>query len=160
MKKLLIIVGLILLVSQAASAKTAAKVNGIEITVEEANSALKALTEGKMTWEKLPDAGKKELIHMMAPSRLVAIQSKKELSQEEQDAVISGYWMKQQISKINVSDTEVRETYNRMVKVAKKSDSTQKIPPFSEVKENIRLQIKKDRIVDNLMKNAQIRIYQ
>jgi hypothetical protein len=159
MKKLLIILGSVLLLTQAVSAKTAAKVNGITITVEEADNALKALTEGKMTWEKLPDAGKKELIHMMAPSRLALAQSKKELLQQEQDAIISGYWMKQQISKINVSDKEAKETYEKMVKIAKKSDSTQKIPTFSQVKENIKLQIKKDQVVNNLMKNAKIKIY-
>lgn len=160
MKKLLSLVGVMLLLNQAALAKTAARVNGIKITVEEADNALKALTEGKMTWKKLPKAGKEELIYMMAPSRLVVAQSKKELSQKEQDAVISGYWMKQKISQINVSDKEVKETYSKMVQVAKKSDSTQKIPSFSKVKENIKLQIKKDRVVNSLMKNAKIKIYQ
>jgi hypothetical protein len=159
MKKLLIVLGSLLLLTQAVSAKTAAKVNGITITVEEANNALKALTEGKMTWGKLPDAGKKELIHMMAPSKLALVQSKKELSQNEQDAVISGYWMKQKISKIDVSDREAKETYEKMVKIAKKSDSSQKIPSFSQVKENIKLQMKKDQVVNNLMKNAKIKIY-
>jgi ribosomal protein L17 len=67
--------------------------------------------------------------------------------------------MKQQISKINVSDKEAKETYEKMVKIAKKSDSTQKIPTFSQVKENIKLQIKKDQVVNNLMKNAKIKIY-
>ena len=160
MKKLLMIVGMALLLNQAALAKTAASVNGITITVEEADNALKVLTEGKMTWEKLPEGGKKELIHMMAPSKLALAQSKKELSQKEQDAVISGYWMKQKISQINVSDKEAKETYDKMVKIAQKSDSKQKIPSFSKVKENIKLQIKKDQVVNNLMKNAKIKIYQ
>lgn len=160
MKKLLTIVGLALLLSQAVFAKTAASVNGIKISVEEADNALKTLTEGKMTWEKLPEAGKKELIHMMAPSRLAIAQSKEELPQQEQDAVISGYWMKQKISQIRVSDKEAKETYEKMVKVAKKSNSTQNIPSFSKIKENIKLQLKKDRVVNQLMKNAKIKIYQ
>ena len=62
MKKLLITLGLGLFLSTVtASAATAGTVNGMKITVKEANKALKALTKGKMTWAKLPKDGRKQL---------------------------------------------------------------------------------------------------
>ncbi|MEN8727721.1 MAG: hypothetical protein ABF276_07145, partial [Sulfurovum sp.] len=70
MKKILVILGLTLaLTTNYAVAATAGTVNGMTITVEEANNALNTLTKGKMTWEKLPDDGKKQLIEMMAPAK-------------------------------------------------------------------------------------------
>jgi len=84
LKKVLFIVGLGLFLSTSfVSAKTAATVNGMKITVKEANRALKVLTKGKMTWSKLPKKGKEELIQMMAPSKLVAAAAKKQLTSKE-----------------------------------------------------------------------------
>ncbi len=158
-KKLLITVGLGLLLSTShATAATAATVNGMKITVSEANKALKALTKGKMTWAKLPKEGKDQLIQMMAPSKLVAAAAKKQLTKKEKEAALAGFWMQKKMSKIKISDKEAKNAYNKMKKAAKKAKSKAKIPPFDKAKNNIKMQLAQEKVVDKLMKKAKIRI--
>jgi len=159
MKKLLATLGLALvLTTMSVSAKTAGSVNGMKITVAEANKALKLLTKGKMTWAKLPKDGKKQLIEMMAPSKLVSAASKRGLSKKEKESALAGYWMQKKTAKIRISDKEAKKTYNEMKKAAKKIKSKKKIPPFSKSKNNIKMQLAQERVVKHLMKNAKIRV--
>ena len=141
------------------SAQTAGTVNGIKISVDEANKVLRSITAGKMSWEKLPNQGKKELLEMMAPSRLAVLESKNKLSLKEQEKALSEYWMKKEMSKIKVSDNEVKNTYNRMVKIARETKSTKKIPPFSQAKSAVKRQLQEEKVVKHMMKNAKIKIY-
>ncbi|MFC2057901.1 hypothetical protein ACFLR6_03080 [Campylobacterota bacterium] len=55
MKKILVILGLTLALTThyaVAASAAAGTVNGMTITIEEANNALNTLTKGKMTWER------------------------------------------------------------------------------------------------------------
>ncbi|MBD3788856.1 MAG: hypothetical protein IE885_00550 [Campylobacterales bacterium] len=159
MKKLLTTAGLVIALSTASfAAQNAGNVNGMNITVDEANQALKVLTKGKMTWDKLPKEGRNQLIHMMAPSKLVASASKKELSAKEQEAALSGFWMQKKMSKITISDKEAKTTYDKMVKAAKAANSKEKIPAFEKVKNNIKMQMAQEKVVNGLMKNAKITV--
>jgi len=159
MKKLLMIAGLALaLTTGSAVAKTAGTVNGMKITVSEANKALKVLTKGKMTWDKLPKEGKQQLITMMAPSKLVAAAAKKGLSAKEKEAALAGFWMQKQMAKQKVSDKEAKKAYNTMVKAAKKAKSKQKIPSFKQVKNSIKMQLRQEKVVKRLMKKATIKV--
>ena len=159
MKKILVTLGLALFLGTAtASAATAGTVNGIKITVNEANKALKALTKGKMTWAKLPKDGRKQLIHMLAPSKLVASASRKQLTKKEKEAALSGFWMQKKMSKIKISDKQAKTAYGKMKKAAKKAKSKQKIPAFSKAKNNIKMQLAQERVVSKLMKKAKIKV--
>ena len=159
MKKLLLILGLTLgVTSTYLSAGTAATVNGMEITVDEANNALNKLTQGKMTWEKLPAEGKTQLIQMMAPAKLVAAESKKSLTEKEKEAALAGFWMQKKMSESEVSDKEAKDAYTKMVDVAKKSKSEQKIPEFEAAKNSIKMQLAQEKVVGALMKNAKIKV--
>lgn len=159
MKKLLTTAGLVLMLgATAVSAKNAGTVNGMAITVDEANKALKVLTKGKMTWDKLPKDGRNQLIHMMAPSKLVAAASKKELNEKEKEAALSGFWMQKKMSKVNVSDQEAKQAYDKIVKAAKEAKSKEKIPAFDTVKNNIKMQLRQEKVVSGLMKNAKIKV--
>lgn len=159
MKKLLIIMGLgLVLNTSIISAKTAATVNGMKISVKEANNALKVLTKGKMTWNKLPKEGKKQLIDMMAPSKLIALASKKQLSSKEKKAAISGYWMQKKLSKIKISDSEAKKAYDKMKKAAKKAKSKTDIPSFDKIKKSLKMQLAQEKVVSKLMKNAKIKL--
>jgi hypothetical protein len=157
MKKILAILGLTLaLTTQYVSAATAGTVNGMEITVEEANKALNQLTKGKMTWEKLPEDGKKQLIDMMAPSKLVAAEAKKSLTEKEKEAALAGFWMQKKISTTPITDKEAQEAYDKMKKMAQESKNGQKIPEFDAVKNSIKMQLSQEKVVAELMKNAKI----
>jgi hypothetical protein len=159
MKKIITTLGLVLaLTTVTVSAKTAATVNGMKITVEEANKALKVLTKGKMTWSKLPADGKKQLITMMAPSKLVAAAAKKGLSKKEKEAALAGFWMQKKMAKVTVSDKEAKNAYGKMKKAAEAAKSKKKIPAFKKVKNSIKMQIKQEKVVSKLMKNAKIKV--
>ncbi len=173
MKKNMAIIGLAFLLSTgsafAAETKTAnenvetgmmvaGSVNDIVITVAEANNALKMLTKGKMTWEKLPQAGKQQLIEMMAPSKLVAAASKKDLTEKEKEAALAGFWMQKKISQTEVSDKEAQAAYDKMKKKAKKAKSKKKIPEFETVKNSIKMQLAQEKVVGELMKSATIKL--
>ena len=159
MKKILVILGFTLaLTTNYALAATAGTVNGMTITVEEANNALNTLTKGKMTWDKLPADGKKQLIEMMAPAKLVAAESKKSLTDKEKEAALAGFWMQKKMSTTEVSDKEAEEAYNKMKKAAKEAKSTQQIPAFDAVKNSIKMQLSQEKVVSDLMKNAKINV--
>ena len=159
MKKILVTLGLALFLGTAsASAATAGTVNGIKITVNEANKALKALTKGKMTWAKLPKDGRKQLIQMMAPSKLVASASRNQLTKKEKEAALSGFWMQKKMSKIKISDKQAKTAYSKMKTAAKKAKSKQKIPDFSKAKNNIKMQLAQEKVVSKLMKKAKIKV--
>ena len=159
MKKLLMTLGLgVLLSTSTASAATAGTVNGMKITVKEANKALKTLTKGKMTWNKLPKDGRKQLIEMMAPSKLVAAAARKQLTKKEREAALAGFWMQKKMSKIKISDKEAKSAYENMKKMAKKMKSKKKIPPFSKAKNGIKAQLAQEKVVSRLMKKAKIRV--
>jgi len=159
MKKILTTLGLAFALTTATvSAKTAGTVNAMKITVKEANKALKVLTKGKMTWSKLPKEGKKQLITMMAPSKLVAAASRKGLTAKEKEAALAGFWMQKKMSKTKVSDKEAKKAYDQMKKAAKKAKSKKKIPSYKSVKNNIKMQLKQEKVVGRLMKNAKIRV--
>jgi len=158
-KRLLIALGIGLFLStMMVNAKTAGTVNGMNITVKEANKALKVLTKGKMTWKKLPKEGKKQLIEMMAPSKLVASAAKRGLSKKEREAALAGFWMQKKMSKIKISDKQAKNAYNKMQKAAKKMKSKKKMPSFSKAKNGIKMQLKQEAVVTKLMKKAKIRI--
>ena len=157
--KVLLTLGFVLLVTQTSVyAKTAATVNGMKITVNEANKALKVLTKGKMTWSKLPKNGKKQLIDMLAPSKLVAATAKKQLTSKEKSNALSAYWMQKKMKNVKVSDAEAKKAYKKMKKVAKATKSKRKIPPFSKIKNQLKMQLKQEKVVTQLMKHAKIRL--
>ena len=159
MKKFLLVLGLGLFIGTVSiSAKTAATVNGMKITVNEANKALNLLTKGKMTWSKLPKSGKKQLIEMMAPSRLVGAVARKKLTSKEKEIALSGYWMQKQTARIKISDSEAKKAYNQMKRVAKKMKSKRKLPSFKQSKANLKRQLAQEKVISRLMRKANIRI--
>jgi flagellar motor switch/type III secretory pathway protein FliN len=159
MKKLLMILGVgLMLTSVSVSAQTAGTVNGMEITVEEANKALNILSKGKMTWDKLSKDDKMKLIQMMAPSKLVAAAAEKGLDKKEKEAALAGFWMQKKMSKVEVSDEEAKNAYEKMKKSAKKAKSKQKIPSFDQIKNNIKMQIAQTKVVSELTEKAKIKL--
>ena len=159
MKKILTILGLALMLTTTyVTAKTAATVNGMIITVNEANKALGVLTKGQKKWDTLPAEGKKQLIQMMAPSKLVAAKAKKHLTKKEKEAALSGFWMQKEMAKVKVSDAEAKKAYNAMKAAAKKAKSKQKIPAYNKAKNSVKMQMAQEKVVVKLMKTAKIKI--
>lgn len=159
MRKFLTLVGLtVVFTTTVLSAKTAGTVNGMIITVEEADKALDVLTKGEKKWASLPDDGKKQLIQMMAPAKLVAAKSKKSLTKKEQEAALAGFWMQKKMSETKVTDEEAKKVYENMKKAAKEANSKQEIPSFEAAKNQIMMQIAQEKVVGTLMNSAKIKV--
>ena len=159
MKKFLATLGFVLMLTTGnAVAETAGSVNGMEITVVEADEALKSLTKGEKTWAKLSEDERKQLIHMMAPSKLVAAASKKGLTEKEKEAALAGFWMQKKMAEVKLSDKDVEEAYNKLKKAAEKAKSKQKIPSFDAIKNQIKMQLAQEKVVSELMKSAKIKL--
>ena len=159
MKKILVMALLgATLLTTSVSAKVAATVNNVTITVAEANKALNILTKGKQTWATLPENGKKQLIGMMAPSKLVALKAEKTLTKKEKEAALAGFWMQKSMAQEKVSDKEIKTAYDKMKKFVKKSKSKKKLPTFDQIKGQLRMQLAQEKVITKLMKNAKLKI--
>jgi hypothetical protein len=159
MRKQVVVLGVALaLATTGAVAKSAATINDIVITVEEAQIALDLLTKGEKKWADLPEDAKKQLIQMMAPSKLVAQAAQKTLSKKEVEAALSGFWMQKKMATVKVSDEDAKKLYDKMVKMSKESKSKEKIPEFEKVKNNLKVRFAQEQVVAELMKSAKIEV--
>jgi len=159
MKQVLALLGLTLaLTTTSVVAKTAGTVNGMIITVEEADKALDVLTKGQKKWATLPADGKKQLITMMAPAKLVAAKSKETLTDKEKEAALAGFWMQKKMSETKISEAETKKAYDTMKTAAAKSKNKQQIPAYEAVKNQIMMQVAQESVVGKLMKSAKIKV--
>lgn len=129
------------------------RVNGMPIYKSEAENAVKMLTGGKQTYDKLTADQKKQVVSIIAPSKLIVKAAKSELSQKEQDAALSALWMQKKASRITVTDEEAKAVYEKL-KAASKDQS--KVPAFDKVKESIKMQIRQDKVIRSVMQNAKV----
>jgi hypothetical protein len=160
MKKILVTLGSALVLSTSfVVASTAGTVNGIKITVEEANQILNKMTQGKMTWATLPADGKRQLIEMIAPSKLIGIEANKKLTSKEKNVALVNFWMQKKMSEVKVSDNEAKKAYEKMKKAAKESKSKQTIPAFNTAKNSIKMQLAQEKVVTDLVKSSKIKVY-
>jgi hypothetical protein len=154
MKKSLFVAGLGILLSTAIYADSAiGSVNGMPIYKSEAENAVKMLTGGKQTYDKLTPEQKKQVVSIIAPSKLIAKFAKSELSQKEQDVALSALWMQKKAASMSATDAEAKTVYDK-IKAASKDQS--KVPAFEKVKESIKAQIKQDKVIKSVMQNAKV----
>ena len=157
-KNSLLLIGLLVFSSEHVTAQTAGTVNGMKISVKEANQVLKQVSKNGMTWNKLPDEGKIQLIQMLAPSKLVEKASSRGLTRKEKESALANFWMQKKMSKTKISDKEAKRGYNRLKKMAKKLKSKKKLPTFKMAKNGIKMQLAQEKIVKQLLKKAKIRL--
>lgn len=151
MKKVLLVTSISALLATSIFADSViGTVDGMPIYKSEAENAVKVLTKGKTTYDKLKPEEKKQLVTLMAPSKLVEKAAKKELNEKEKNAAISAMWMQKKMAAVNVSDSEAKTVYDK-IKAAKKD-----LPEFDKVKETIKMQIKQDKVIKSLMSGAKI----
>jgi len=154
MKKTLLISALVALFTiNAVADSTIGSVDGMPIYKSEAENAVRALSGGKTTYDKLTDAEKKQVVNVIAPSKMIEKASKSGLTQKEETAAVAAYWMQKKMASTNVSDAEAQAYYNK-VKGAAKDKS--KVPAFAKVKAQIIMQLKQEKIISALMKDAKI----
>ena len=159
MKKTLTIVGFAFaLTTMTISAETAGTVNGMEISVEEANKALNVISRGQATWDKISTQQKEQVLKMIAPSRLAAVKAKKELSEEEKNIALSNLWMQKKISETKISYEEAKKAYEKLKEAAKKANPKKEFPSFESAKKSIKMKIAQEKVIGDLMKDAKIKL--
>jgi hypothetical protein len=159
MKKVLTTVAFALaLTTMTVSAETAGTVNGMEISVAEANKALNVISRGQATWDKISPQQKEQVLKMIAPSKLAAVQAKKELTQEEKNVALSNLWMQKKMSETKVSDEAVKKEYNKLKEAAKKANPKKQFPPYEAAEKSIKMKLAQEKVVGELMKDAKIKL--
>jgi len=136
----------------------AGSINNIYISIKDADNALNSISKGKATWAKVSDNDKMKLLNMIAPSKLVEASAKKDLKSKDTEVALSNFWMQKKIMKTEISDKELRFAYNKIKKSTKKSKSKQKIPEFDQLKNTLKMQIAKEKVISDLMKNTKIKL--
>jgi len=134
----------------------AGSINDEYVSIDDVNIALNSISRGKATWSSIPMADKKRVLEMIAPSKQIEKLAQKTLTSKEKKVAVTNFWMQKKIMKTEVSDKELKSAYAKIKKVAKQSNSKKKIPEFEKLKETLHMQVAKEKVMSNLMKNATI----
>jgi hypothetical protein len=164
MKKMLMTVVAVTAISVGAYASdTIATVNGMPVTKSEMAQLFEMLGQ-KVDWSKLDKAKKEEYVRMYAPNKIMAARAEKELSPEEKEAVLAGYWMQKKLQEIKVSDKEIEEAYATIKKQfmqnngANAKEQQNQFPPLEMLKPQIEMKLKQDKLIESLMKGVKIEV--
>ena len=136
-----------------------ATVNGQKIIKSEADNYLKQRTQGKVTdFDGLPPAQRSRLIQELALPVIVLDAAKKELSEEEKQAVYTRAWMQKEARKINITDEQALTVYNQLKQQAADNNATGNIPPFESIKDKLKIQMIEKTLVGRLTQDAKITV--
>jgi len=137
-----------------------ATVNGHKIRKKQADDYLKSRTKGKITnFDTLPKEQRIRLIKELSLPVLIASKAKKELSEQEKEAVFVSAWMHKQASKVTVTDAEVEAFYDQLKqKMMAHNTGNNIIPPFDSIKNKMKSQMIEKKIMDKLMQNVKIEV--
>jgi len=135
-------------------------VNGQNIIKKTADTYLGQRTQGKVTnFDALSTDQRTRLISELSLPILTADAAKKELTDLEKEALFSRTWMQKEARQIKISDDDVLNVYNQLKLQAKESNTTEHIYPFEKVKDGLKLQMVEKTMIDNLMKDVEIKVY-
>ena len=136
-----------------------ATVNGHKIIKKEADNYLKQRTQGKVTdFDSLPPEQRSRLIQELALPVIVLDAAKKELSEEEKQAVYTRTWMQKEALKINITDEQALTVYNQLKQQAQDNNATGNIPPFENIKDKLKIQMIEKTLIGKLTKDAKITV--
>ena len=136
----------------------AGSINDIYVSIEDADNALNSISKGKATWAKVSENDRMKLLNMIAPSKLLEAAAKKDIKPKDTDAAFSNFWMQSKVMKTEVSDKELKSAYDKIKKSAKKAKSKKEVPEFEQLKNTLKMQIAKEKVIAGLMKSAKIKL--
>lgn len=136
-----------------------ATINGHKIIKKDADAYLKQRTQGKVTdFDQLPPAQRSRLIQELSLPVIVLDTAKKELSEEEKQAVYTRAWMQKEALKIKITDEQAMQVYNQLKQQSQENNATGKIPPFESIKDKLKIQMIEERLIGKLMKDVEIKV--
>ncbi len=138
-----------------------ATINGQDVIKEQTDQYLALRTQGHATdFDKLNKEQKLALVKEMSVPLLATTKALQELSTEEKNAAISKFWMQKKIATTEIDDKEAKKAYDKIKtmseKEAKKSKKEVKIPPFEEVKQQLKMQIAQEKVIEALVKEGKV----
>jgi hypothetical protein len=134
-----------------------ATINGQNVIKEQTDKYLALRTQGRATdFDKLNKEQRLALVKEMSVPLLAAMKAHKELSVEEKNAALSRLWMQKKISMTKVEDKEAKKAYDKIKAQAKKSKKDAKIPTFEEAKQQIKMQMAQEKVIDALIKEGKV----
>ena len=141
-------------VSRPATA-VVATVNGIPIIKKDADKFLAQASKGQVIdIDLLPKKQRESLLNGMAASVLIEQKAKKAVPEEIKNKLAAQYWAKQEMVKIQVSDKEAKDFYEKNKKAFKGKDGKQL--PFDKVEKFVKMQVMQQKFNDSLMKSAKV----
>jgi hypothetical protein len=134
-----------------------ATINGQNVIKEQTDQYLALRTQGRATdFDKLNKEQRLALVKEMSIPLLAAMKAQKELSVEEKNAALSRLWMQKKISMTKVEDKEAKKAYDKIKAQAKKSKKDAKVPTFEEAKQQIKMQMAQEKVIDALIKEGKV----
>jgi len=136
-----------------------ATINKHKIIKKDADNYIAQRTQGKIkNFDSLPPKQQKRLIQEMALPYLALDAAKEELSELEQQTILTRMWIQKESQTIQIKDEDVLTVYNQMKQQAIDNNATKQIPPFETVKDRLRLQMIEKSVITNLMKDVKIEV--
>jgi len=136
----------------------AGSINDIYISIEDADNALKTISKGKASWNSVSDTDREQLLKMIAPSKLIEASLKKDLTENEKNTALTNFWMQNRIMKSKVDEKELKDAYAKIKAASEKAKSKKKLPSYEQLKQTLHVQIAKEKVIADLMKNAKIEL--
>ena len=134
-------------------------VNGNKIIKKDADTYLSKRTNGQVkNFDLLPKKQRIRLVKEMSIATLAADLANKELTEQEKTAVLTRMWMQKEASKVNVTDAQVRNMYDKMKERAAQRNSTKPIPEYNAIKNNMKMQMTEKAIIGKLMDGVEIKV--
>ena len=119
---------------------------------------MNSISKGKATWAKVSENDRMKLLNMIAPSKLLEAAAKKDIKPKDTDTAFSNFWMQSKVMKTEISDKELKSAYDKIKKSAKKAKSKKEVPEFEQLKNTLKMQIAKEKVIAGLMKSAKIKL--
>jgi len=141
-------------VSEPNPMQIAGTINGDFVSVDEVEPIVKQLSHGKASWQRLHQRDKQQVLEMIATKKLMPSVAMKELSYQDKINAISNIWMQKKISSIDIKEKDIKKAYKKFVKHYKKG----KKPSYDEVKNDIKMQLARDKYMKKLMKQIKVKL--
>jgi len=78
------------------------------VSVNEADKAARKVTRGQKGWSDLNANERMQLLHMIAPQKVIAQMAMQSLTKEQKDNLLANVWMQKKLAEVEVSEKAIR----------------------------------------------------
>lgn len=146
-----------------------ATINSYKLIKKNADAYISQRTNGKIKdYDLLPTKQKKRLVKEMAFPILSIEAAKKAFSKKEKETIYTQIWMRKEAAKIKITNEELKGVYEILKKQAEQraqaennlqdNNATFDFPNYMTIAPKIKAQIIEKKIVDNVIKDLEIKI--